>query len=224
VISILTNDGHIRNVEQAILDIVSTIQSDGYARINLQSEGPCCEHVGLYSLLDRICNQFKFDPRRISIQTPNLLESHPAYYIRHDFNFWELELSIENSTKFNTEKVFDADFKHFGSFIGHSNKYRLQTGSELRAHHADKTIQSYHCSVTNPYHREYIGIEDLMFMGYNVDTAYNHIKQAPIELDDINSFPILQPANINILKYYPHFFVEIVNLTFFSGNSFYVDE
>jgi hypothetical protein len=63
-----------------------------------------------------------------------------------------------------------------------------------------------------------------MFMGYNVDTAYNHIKQAPIELDEINTFPILQPANINILKFYPKFFVEIVNLTFFSGNTFYVDE
>jgi hypothetical protein len=224
MINILTNDGRIRNVEQAILDIVSTMQSDGWARITLQSEGPCCEHVGLYKLLDKICEQFKFNPQRISIHTPNLLESHPKYYIRHDFNFWELERAVENSQKFNTEKIFDSDFKHFGSFIGHSNKYRLHTGSELHAHYADKTIQSYHCNVTDPYHREYIGIEDLMFMGYNVDVAYNHIKAGPIELDEINSFPILQPANINILKFYPKFFVEIVNLTFFSGNTFYVDE
>ena len=43
-------------------------------------------------------------------------------------------------------------------------------------------------------------------------------------MDEINTFPILQPANINLLKYYPQFFVEIVNLTFFSGNTFYVDE
>lgn len=228
MISVLTNDGKIRNVEQFVLDVVSTMQTDGYARITLMSEGPCCNHVGIYSVLDRICCQFTLDKRRISITTPNLLETHPEYYIRHDFNFWELEQAIVNSKKFTaTDKLFDADFKHFGNFIGHSNKYRLYTSSQLRAHYTDKTLQSYHSSATEPYHREYIGLEDLMFVGANtttLDAAYEHIKQAPITLDEIDSFPILQPANINILKFYPKFFVEIVNLTFFSGTTFYVDE
>jgi len=226
MILVLTNDGIIRNVEQFVIDVVSTMQSDGYACISLMSEGPCCKHVGLYNLLDRICAQFNFDRQRISIVTPNLLEQHPEYCIQHDFNFWELRRSIANSQQYTSiDKVFDTDFKHFGNFIGHSNKYRLQTSSQLQARYADKIIQSYHCTVTDPYHREYIGLEDLMFMGApDIDTAYNHIKQAPIELDEIGSFPILQPANINVLKFYPHFFVEIVNLTFFSGTTFYVDE
>jgi hypothetical protein len=226
MISILTNDGKIRDIDQAVLSIVSAIQNNTNVHIHTMSEGPCCEHVGLYSLLDKICDQFKFDRRRITITTPNLLESHAEYKIHKDFNFWELERVVINSSKFdNTEKVFDADFKHFGSFIGHSNKYRLQTSSQLHTRYADKIIQSYHCTVTDPYHREYIGLEDLMFMAApDIDTAYNYIKQAPIELDEITTFPILQPANLNILKYYPKFFVEIVNLTFFSGNTFYVDE
>lgn len=226
MINILTNDGKIRNVEQAVIDIVKTMQTDGYVCISLISDGPCCEHVGLYSLLDSICKQFNFDKHRISIVTSNLIESHPEYYIRHDFNFWELENSISNSQQYtNTDKVFDADFKHFGNFIGHSNKYRLQTSSQLYDRYADKTIQSYHCTPTDPYHREYIGLEDMMFMNtLGIDTAYEHIKRAPIALDDIDTFPILQPANLNILKYYPKFFVEIVNLTFFSGTTFYVDE
>jgi hypothetical protein len=66
-----------------------------------------------------------------------------------------------------------------------------------------------------------------MFVGEStatIDSAYQYIKQSPITLDEINDFPILQPANINILKYYPKFFVEIVNLSFFSGTVFYVDE
>jgi hypothetical protein len=182
--------------------------------------------VGLYRLLDRICDQFNFDRRRISIITPNLLEAHTEYQIHKNFNFWELELSIVNSEKFTaTDKLFDAEFRHFGNFVGHSNKYRLQTSSQLHRRYADKTLQSYHCTVTDPYHREYIGLEDLMFMGApDIDVAYHYIKQAPIALDEINNFPILQPANINILKFYPKFFVEIVNLTFFSGNTFYVDE
>jgi hypothetical protein len=228
MISVLTNDGKIRDIDQFILDVVSVIQDNNDVYINTMSEGPCCEQVGIYSVLDKICNQFNFDRRRIYIETPNLLEVHPEYQILKNFNFWELNRSIINSSKFSsTDKVFDADFKHFGNFIGHSNKYRLHTSSQLHKNYKDKTIQSYHCSVTDPYHREYIGLEDLMFAGANeatLDTAYRHIKQAPIELDEIDAFPILQPANINILKYYPTFFVEIVNLTFFSGNTFYVDE
>ena len=228
MIKILTNNGKIRSVDQAILDIVSAMQTEKDVHISTVSEGPCCEHVGIYSLLDKICNKFNFDKRRIYIHTPNLIETHPDYQICKDFNFWELERSIINSQQFtNIDKVFNASFKHFGNFIGHSNRYRLQTSSQLLNQYSDKTVQSYHCSVTDPYHREYIGLEDLMFAGEPnsvLDCAYQHIKQAPIKLDLVETFPILQPANINILKYYPEFFVEIVNLTFFSGNTFYVDE
>jgi hypothetical protein len=228
MISVLTNDGKIRSADQFILDVIAKIQVNSDVHISLMSEGPCCEHVGIYSLLDKICNQFEFARSRVYIHTPNLIESHAEYKIVKNFNFWELERSVANSEKFtDIDKVFDADFKHFGSFIGHSNKYRLHTGSQLHAHYRDKTLQSYHCTVTDPYHREYIGLEDLMFLGHSkstVDGAYELINQAPIELDAINSFPILQPANINILKFYPKFFVEIVNLTFFSGTTFYVDE
>lgn len=228
MIPLLTNDGRIRAPDQFILDVVSTMQTTGQARINTMSEGPCCEHVGLYSLLDKICNQFNFDHSCIHIYTSNMLESHTKYHVHKNFNFWELERSIINSQQFsNSEKKFDSEFKHFGNFIGHSNKYRLQTSSYLKAQYSDKTLQSYHCKVTEEYHREYIGLEDLMFIGATesmLDIAYNHIKQAPIELDTITTFPILQPTNINLLKYYPKFFLEIVNLTFFSGTTFYVDE
>ena len=234
MISILTNDGKIRNVDQVTIELTSAMQSlsgltDGsLLEISLITDGPCCEHVGIYRLLDNICDHYGFDKRRIRIDTPNLNETHPEYRISKNFNFWELEESIINSQQFTkTDKVFDADFKHFGNFIGHSNKYRLQTGSQLYAYYRDKTLQSYHCDVTNPYHREYIGLEDLMFYGKPsaiIDSAYELIKVAPLELDEINTFPILQPANINLLKLYPKFFVEIVNLSFFSGNNFYVDE
>lgn len=224
----MTNDGQIRNRDQIILDIVGNIMSNQDFTINLCSEGPCCEHVGLYGLLDMICERLNFAKHRISIQTPNLLEQHDHYKIIKKFNFWELEDSISNSKKFsNIDKCFDQEFKHFGNFIGHSNKHRLKTSSLLRARYADQTIQSYHCRVTEPYHREYIGLEDLMFLGEPgevLDAAYQHIRNSPMQLDTIETFPILQPANLNILKYYPRFFVEIVNLTFFSGRTFYVDE
>lgn len=234
MIHILTNDGTIRNVDEVVVELTSAIQilnrvsTTPFLDITTMSEGPCCEHVGLYSLLDKICDHYGFEKQRIRIDTPNLIETHPEYRIRKNFNFWELEQSIINSQQFTTiDKVFDNEFKHFGNFIGHSNKYRLQTASQLYTHYRDKTLQSYHCNPTDPYHREYIGLEDLMFYGQPsaiTDSAYELIKAAPLTLDEIDAFPILQPANINILKLYPKFFVEIVNLTFFSGTTFYVDE
>ena len=228
MINVLTNDGKIRCLDQVILDITSSVIQNQDVVITTMSEGPCCEHVGLYRLLDKICTQFNFPKQRVSILTANLIEYHSEYKIGPSFNFWELEKCIVNSKKFtNIDKIFNDDFKHFGNFIGHSNRYRLQTSAELWARHRDKAIQTYHCLVTDEYHREYIGLEDLMFYGESqqmVDLAYQHIKRSPIQLDLINSYPILQPANINLLKFYPSFFVEIVNLTFFSGNTFYVDE
>jgi len=228
MIKIFSYDEKISSIDQVILDIVSTIQNNQDLRLNTMGEGPCCKHVALYSLLDKICDRFNFDRHRVSIVTSNLIESHAEYCIRKDFNFWELSESIKNSQQFtNTDKLFNTDFKHFGNFIAHSNRYRLQTSSQLRARYPDKTLQSYHCTVTDPYHREYIGIEDLMFTGKSastLDVAYHHIMQSPIKLDEINAFPILQPANINVLKFYHKFFVEIVNLTFSSGHTFYLDE
>jgi hypothetical protein len=38
------------------------------------------------------------------------------------------------------------------------------------------------------------------------------------------SSPILFPSSLNIAKVYTNFFVEVVNLTYFTGNTFYVDE
>ena len=71
MIEILTNDGKIRNIDCVILDIVAEIQDDRDVVITMQSEGPCLQHVGLYSLLDKICDQFKFDRQRVLIITPN---------------------------------------------------------------------------------------------------------------------------------------------------------
>lgn len=228
MIMVMTNDGQIRDLDQTMLALVDRVKQNLDVIVNLMSEGPCCEHVGLYSILDKICTQFNFPKKRITISTANLIEEHCEYVIRKDFNFWELEKAIENSKKFEyTDKIFGTEFRHFGNFIGHSNKYRLYIASQLHAHYKEETLQSYHCQVTDPYHRNYIGIEDLMFAGHSkaiLDQAYDLISSAPIKIDNIKTFPILQPANIELLKYYPKFFVEIVNLSFFSGRTFYVDE
>ena len=88
MIWVLTNDGKIRAKDQFILDVVLAVQSNENIYISVRSDGPCCTHVGIYELLDKICEQFHFDRRRITIITPNLIETHPEYLIKKDFNFF----------------------------------------------------------------------------------------------------------------------------------------
>jgi hypothetical protein len=117
--------------------------------------------------------------------------------------------------------------KHFGHFIGHGNRPRLYLGGYLYKKYREKTLQTYHCDLANQYHRPFIGVEDLMFFQHSwdhIDDAIELIKAAPIKLDEIDQYPILNPETLNITKIYPSFFVEIVNQTYWSGNTFYLDE
>lgn len=225
---IYTIDGKIVNAIPVVLEIVAAIQAGTEVKLDTMSEGPCCEQNGTYALLDRVTAQFNYPKSRVTIVTANMLEQHSEYNIVHQFNYWELVRAIANHKEFPfAPKRFDQDFRHFGHFIGHGNKYRLLLGSYLYTHQQSKTLQSYHCRVQETYHREFLGIEDLLFyQGHSssVDQAFDFLKHTPLTLDPIESYPILQPANIGISSYYKHFFLEIVNLTYFSGNVFYVDE
>jgi len=194
--------------------------------ISMIGEGPCLSSIGLYGILDIFCERFSYAKRRVKIITANMLEHHNEYLIVREHQKYELQ-AVKAMPEIRHDKIFDQEFKHFGHFIGHANKYRLQTASFLWNNFAHKTLQTFHCKMTDDYHREFLGIEDLMCSGApfeEIRGAMDLIMAAPLTLDEINSYPILVPSNLNIVKAYPNFFVEVVNLTYFSGNVFYVDE
>jgi hypothetical protein len=97
----------------------------------------------------------------------------------------------------------------------------------LRQHHSEQTLQTYHTTVTDSYHRPFIGVEDMMFNSHSwaeVQGAVELLQAAPLTIDSIDQYPILNPTTLNITKVYPDFFVEIVNLTYWNGDTFYIDE
>jgi hypothetical protein len=57
-----------------------------------------------------------------------------------------------------------------------------------------------------------------------VENALTFLLHCPLTLDKIDEYPILCPQTLNITKVYPDFFIELVNLTYFTGNTFYLDE
>ena len=227
MIPIATNDSKICYVRKTWTDLLSAfISHPQFINISMIGEGPCLKTVGLYDILDVLCEKFSYSKQRVTIHTANTLECHSEYRIVKQYNQYELE-EVKKIDGVEYQKIFDGSFKHFGHFIGHSNQYRLQMASYLWNYFRDQTLQTFHCKMTDNYHREFLGIEELMFLGLPHDElrdAFELILNAPLTIDPINQYPILSPANLNITKVYPNFFVEIVNLTYFSGDIFYVDE
>jgi hypothetical protein len=228
MITVPTVDSKICNESLVILSILQQVTQNKPVVLNTTGEGPCLASTGLYRILDDICAQFNYPKQNITIRTSNWLERHNQYRIinEHD-NRHELHGVQKHAGTISSTKQFDYNFKHFGHFIGHSNRYRLQMASYLYAHQRHRTLQSYHCNVTDEYHRNYMGLEDILYYGADKQQfaeACDLINSAPLTVDAVDSYPILQPANLNITKVYPNIFVEIVSLTFFSGNTFYVDE
>jgi hypothetical protein len=126
----------------------------------------------------------------------------------------------------NTTKKFDQNFKTIGHFVGHGNLHRLHIASYLY-NHAPSVLQTYHTKLGESYHSPFIGIDELLDKQYPwqvVEDALMLLKNSPIMLDKIEKYPILIPTTFNISKVYPEFFVEIVSCTYFTGNTFYIDE
>lgn len=227
MIEIPTIDSKICHPDRVWKDLLDEFLAGPPAiELSMIGEGPCLTTIGLYDILDIFCERFSYPKKNVKIVTANMLEHHNGYSIVREHQKYELQ-AVKAMPKISHAKIFDQDFKYFGNFIGHANKYRLQTASLLWNNFRHKTLQTFHCKMTEDYHREFLGIEDLMHSGASLEEirgALDLIVAAPLTLDEITSYPILIPANLNILKVYPNFFVEVVNLTYFSGNVFYVDE
>ena len=224
MINFANSDSTIWNRDQLIIDIAHAM-SNNQLRIGIDTngEGPCARSLGLYDLLDNMCARFNYSAGNIYITTCNLAETHDCYNIVINPQVVYLR-AAQQYTPPSGNKTID---KHFGHFIGHGNLPRLYISSYLHQHHCDQTLQTYHTQVTEEYHRPFIGVEDMMFNGHSwaeVNDAVELLQAAPLTIDSIDQYPILNPATLNITKVYPNFFVEIVNLTYWSGDTFYIDE
>lgn len=224
MIEFANSDSTIWNRDQFIIELALAMTS-GMPRIDIgtRGEGPCARSLGLYDLLDNMCSRFNYNASNIYITTCNLAESHDQYNIIVNPQVFYLR-AAQQYTPPDSDKTIT---KHFGHFIGHGNYPRLYLGSYLHSHYQQQTLQTYHTTVTDSYHRPFIGIEEMMFLGHTgneVQNAVELLKSAPIKIDSIDQYPILNPTTLNITKVYPNFFVEIVNLTYWSGTTFYIDE
>lgn len=220
-------DSTIWDRDRVVADIVTSMMQRRPFDISLNSEGPCAEALGLYSLLDSLCEKYQFRHELITIHTCNQIEKHNQYLIKKIPPIKGIS-DLQKNQSDRLDKKITSNTKHFLNFVSRGNRMRLVIASELYSSHRIKTLQSYHTDVKNGYFSHHIGLEEVMFHNYETDTVdlcYQFLKETPIKVDNVESYPILHGDKVyNIMSSYQQAFVDITNLAYFSGNTFYIDE
>jgi len=220
-------DGKIWNLEYRVIDMIAEIRDTGKLVVSTNGEGPCAQTIGLYSILDRVCEHTGIAKNMVTIVTNNQLEQHPEYVINKS-----APLYIESAQQFargfaTKEKAFRGDFRHFGLFVGRSNWLRLYLASYLNTNHKFQTQLTFHYDPKTDFHRDHLGCDDLNKFypdHYASLQPEKLLARAPIIDHTVDEYPILTPAHFNIGKFYHKFFVEIVCETYSQGQTFYPTE
>jgi len=216
-------DGKIWNIETKVMDMVKEYQDQNSLTISLNGEGPCCESVGLYAILDHMCERFSIDKKKITILTSNKIEQHTEYNIKQSPGD-DIEKTATALQHIDTTKHIS---KHVGLFIGRSNGFRLWVASWIRKNYNNKTAMSYHFDIKNEQHHPHIGLDDMIRANatiYQLQDAKELIAHSPITFDQQDSYPILHPENLNIIKQYKNVFLDLVMETYYSGSTFFMTE
>lgn len=218
MITLPNADRKIWNLEYRVADILKEYQTTGRVDIDLNNEGPCCQDIGLYDLLDYL----QLDPTKVTIHTCNQLEKHDRYRINVLTNHF-IKMVASRARDININK--DNITKHFSCFIGRSNWIRLWLASQLPQ---DKTLMTFHYN-GDDFHRVHIGLDDMMRQNATTDDmqrANDLLNKAPIVLGEKLTYPVLTPGMVltSLPIYYDQFFCEIVCETYYSGNTFFLTE
>lgn len=225
---ISTSDGMIWNESVCSVNLTARLLKNKQAAISLNNEGPCADDVGLYKLLDIICESSLVEKSQIKIFTCNLLEQHPEYKI-HRYPPMHFVHSAQEYSK-NSSTLMPKDFKNIkrlGMFIGRSNWVRLWLASQVSKILGNDLEISYHFQSVNDFHRANVGLDGMAVWDASHQEmleAAQFLTKCPIVLDPVKKYPILMPEHHNISKVYHKIFLELICETYFSGNTFFITE
>lgn len=212
-------DQHVFDFESKILEILKPLLAGEPVTVDLNKEGPCAESIGLFSILDKLCSDFNINKNLISISTANAVEIKNKYKIVNANQVW---LAYYKDLNFQVNKNIE---KHFGIFIGRSNSNRLFLSAYAYKNHREKTIQTFHFSNDSPLQTGFDQLNELHHdVNQYTELTNDLLSNYPLKLEDIDSYPILTPAHMNIMKYYNNIFIDIVCETYYTGNTFFPTE
>jgi len=205
------SDSVIWNRDQLILDLVAARDP---VDIDLLSEGPCCDSIGLDQLLQSIPG---LDVR--AIHTSNQIASSSFKEVRKPF----VELDLVKQKLASTVPTTSTLEKTFAIFVSRSNWQRLGLASYIWEHYNSRAEVTYHYDSTVDYHRANFGLETLLQKDWHSrHHVYRFLEQLPLTKDQ-QTYPILWNNTAFDLDY-TSVFCEIVCETFFTGNTFMMTE
>lgn len=216
---------HIWNPACLVVDIIKEYQEQGQVCIDLNAEGPCADSIGLYQILDNICERFDFDKKRITILTCNFEEMHEEYIIERQPQHW-----IHSSVQAFKQLNFFADDKDvtknlFGCIYNKPSWDRLCILSYI---HANTDSLSLLCCngiwqgacVNSLYLDNLVDYFPEMFF-----PVTDFLKTCPTNAagDTLKLTPNIEQA-MALAWRYNEFFIDIVGETHSQGRSFFITE
>lgn len=246
LLNIQTEDRYIYDKNQIWHDLFQCHLENRPVIIDLKPEGACAESMGLYALLDKFCMVTKTDPGSITIRTANMLETHPAYTIVRQSEYWYEISIIKEWWQHNSIDTGTTPSRHFGNFVGRSRWPRLWVAAWLDKFHRNKTLQTFHSSLRCNYRTDaehgvydWIGLEDLVHYDCDIvadvvtfldqcpryiEDDLTTVKHTKTVIEQSSHYPLQHPANLNIIKFYSDIFVDVIMEQNITGRSFLATE
>ena len=230
MIKVVTSNTQIWNINSVVSQITYAIINDKNIVLNFIGEGPDIGETVLNTVVPELANKYHYDTKRITVVTANQVQKHNIFSIKKS-----APLNLINNTREYAYSYTKYVKKHFGIFIGRSNGPRLDLASYLYYEFQDKSCITYHYSSSSEYHRNNIGLEELItdFNQLDVSVPARFLKHCPIAESTIEPVvnidlcigqQMLQNDNEKFLANYCNFLVEIVCETCYNGNTFFPTE
>ena len=230
MIKVVTSNTQIWNINSVVSQITHAIINDKNIVLDFIGEGPDISETVLDTVIPELANKYHYDTKRITVVTANQVQKHNVFSIKR---YYDATL-INNTREYAYNYTKDVK-KHFGIFIGRSNGPRLDLASYLYYEFQDKSCITYHYSLSSEYHRNNIGLEELItdFNQLDVSVPARFLKDCPIvdstiepvkHTDQNPAQQLLKNDNEEFLTNYCNFLVEIVCETCYNGNTFFPTE
>lgn len=188
------------------------MQNDGWVVLH-SKESRNGQVSGLYDLLDQLCAYWHWDPSKITLRTPNTLESHPKYNIEiyHVTYLPTYDINNVQPLTWNKEKIY-------GMFMGRANVTRI------RAAHVHKKFEYRHMGLTSFHHDLKYQIDPYVLIEYLTESNETYKQMIDIEpysdIDQVMTPPITKHNTfVNWEKIYQKIGIEIACETSEVGNT-----
>lgn len=227
MVKIITGHTIIYDVDKLVTNIIKEYLDTNLVHIDLNNEGPCCDAIGIYKILDNICNTFNFKKSNISIVTTNAEETHSEYNIIINPQHWIkgtykgiLSKNYKKQDFLKTKKIDNL----FGCLYNVPSWDRLCLLSYIKKNNYQSILSCNGVWEDHQYNSYYLNdITD--YAPTEIFNVTEFLKNGIGPLPGHPGHKILTYEGMaDILPFYNNFFVDIVAETYIHGLTFFITE